>query len=97
MSPVPAPTPPGPLVFYGYLRQDLFHRLDRLVADGVHRWPPFDISHPDVLEFIRAKREDGRLRQFNLSLLITTEFMEAVRQDEEWVLSFPIRRGGDEV
>ncbi|HJN49900.1 MAG: adenosylcobalamin-dependent ribonucleoside-diphosphate reductase [Pseudomonadales bacterium] len=50
----------------------------------------FDVSHPDVLEFIRAKREDGRLRQFNLSLLITTEFMEAVRQDSEWVLSFPI-------
>lgn len=50
----------------------------------------FDISHPDVLEFIRAKREDGRLRQFNLSLLITAEFMEAVRNDGDWHLSFPI-------
>ncbi|MFT4711932.1 MAG: ribonucleoside-diphosphate reductase alpha chain [Candidatus Azotimanducaceae bacterium] len=50
----------------------------------------FDIGHPDVMEFIRAKREDGRLRQFNLSLLITSEFMEAVKHDREWYLSFPM-------
>ena len=50
----------------------------------------FDIGHPDVLEFIRAKREDGRLRQFNLSLLITEQFMEAVKSDAEWPLSFPM-------
>lgn len=50
----------------------------------------FDVSHPDVLEFIRAKREDGRLRQFNLSLLITAEFMEAVKTDVGWPLSFPL-------
>ena len=50
----------------------------------------FEIGHPDVMDFIKAKREDGRLRQFNLSLLITSEFMEAVKADEEWPLSFPI-------
>src|SRR5471032_2193300 len=50
----------------------------------------FDIGHPDVLEFIRAKRENGRLRQFNLSLLITDEFIQAVREDREWKLSFPL-------
>ena len=49
-----------------------------------------DIGHPDVLEFIKAKREDGRLRQFNLSLLITEEFMQAVRDDSNWHLAFPI-------
>jgi len=50
----------------------------------------FDIGHPDVIEFIRAKREDGRLRQFNLSLLITEEFMEAVSTDSDWTLAYPL-------
>jgi ribonucleoside-diphosphate reductase alpha chain len=50
----------------------------------------FEVGHPDVLEFIKAKREDGRLRQFNLSLLITKEFMEAVKQDGDWPLCFPL-------
>ncbi len=50
----------------------------------------FDVSHPDVKDFIRAKREDGRLRQFNLSLLITDEFMDAVAADGDWPLVFPI-------
>jgi ribonucleoside-diphosphate reductase alpha chain len=50
----------------------------------------FDIGHPDVLEFIRAKRENGRLRQFNLSLLITDEFMRAVQSDGMWKLAFPL-------
>jgi ribonucleoside-diphosphate reductase alpha chain len=49
----------------------------------------FDVSHPDVKDFIRAKREDGRLRQFNLSLLITDGFMEAVKTDADWPLVFP--------
>ena len=50
----------------------------------------FDVSHPDVKDFIRAKREDGRLRQFNLSLLITDGFMDAVNDDADWPLVFPI-------
>jgi ribonucleoside-diphosphate reductase alpha chain len=50
----------------------------------------FDVSHPDVRDFIRAKREDGRLRQFNLSLLITDGFMQAVETDADWPLVFPV-------
>lgn len=57
----------------------------------------FDVSHPDVKDFIRAKREDGRLRQFNLSLLITDGFMQAVETDGDWPLVFPIniKEAGD--
>ncbi len=51
----------------------------------------FDVRHPDVMEFIRAKREDGRLRQFNLSLLITEDFIEQVKADGDWQLIFPIK------
>lgn len=50
----------------------------------------FDVGHPDVKEFITAKREDGRLRQFNLSLMITDEFMQAVQAEGDWVLAFPL-------
>lgn len=50
----------------------------------------FDVGHPDVMDFIRAKRENGKLRQFNLSLLITDEFMTAVREDAMWKLAFPL-------
>ncbi len=52
----------------------------------------FDVGHPDVMEFVRAKREAGRLRQFNCSLLVTHEFMQAVESKEDWPLAFPIRQ-----
>ena len=42
------------------------------------------------MDFIRAKREDGRLRQFNLSLLISHEFMRAVENNSDWQLAFPV-------
>ena len=52
----------------------------------------FDVSHPDVRDFIRAKREDGRLRQFNLSLLITDGFMQAVENEPLWRRVFLVNR-----
>ncbi len=79
----------GPLSF-----MDIYDKMCFTVSSAGGRrgaqMATFDIGHPDAMEFIRAKREDGRLRQFNCSLLITDEFMQAVEADENWALAFPI-------
>jgi ribonucleoside-diphosphate reductase alpha chain len=81
----------GPLSF-----MDIYDKMCFTVSSAGGRrgaqMGTFDIGHPDVLEFIRAKRENGRLRQFNLSLLITDEFIKAVKTDAEWQLAFPLGR-----
>ncbi|MCU7917038.1 MAG: adenosylcobalamin-dependent ribonucleoside-diphosphate reductase [Candidatus Thiodiazotropha sp. (ex Epidulcina cf. delphinae)] len=48
-------------------------------------------NHPDIEEFIDAKRDFRELRNFNLSVLVTDAFMQAVRGDGEWPLIFPIK------
>jgi len=79
----------GPLSF-----MDIYDKMCFTVSSAGGRrgaqMATFDVGHPDVMDFIRAKREDGRLRQFNLSLLITQEFMDAVNRDGEWKLAFPL-------
>lgn len=45
-------------------------------------------DHPDVERFIEAKRDPLRLRMFNMSVLITDPFMDAVDKDEDWDLVF---------
>ena len=45
-------------------------------------------DHPDIEAFIEAKQEPGRLTMFNLSVLATDPFMDAVKQDGDWELTF---------
>jgi ribonucleoside-diphosphate reductase alpha chain len=81
----------GPLSF-----MDIFDAMCFTVSSAGGRrgaqMGTFDISHPDITDFVRAKRENGRLRQFNLSCLITDEFMQAVKNDAQWDLVFPASR-----
>jgi len=79
----------GPLSF-----MDIYDKMCFTVSSAGGRrgaqMATFDVGHPDVLDFIRAKRENGRLRQFNLSLLVSRAFMEALREDRDWPLAFPL-------
>ncbi|WP_026817053.1 adenosylcobalamin-dependent ribonucleoside-diphosphate reductase [Arenimonas composti] len=79
----------GPLSF-----MDIYDKMCFTVSSAGGRrgaqMGTFDVSHPDVKEFIGAKREDGRLRQFNLSLLVTDDFIQAVKADADWPLVFPV-------
>jgi len=79
----------GPLSF-----MDIFDKMCFTVSSAGGRrgaqMATFDVAHPDARDFVRVKREDGRLRQFNLSLLITDDFVQAVKDDADWPLVFPI-------
>ena len=79
----------GPLSF-----MDIYDKMCFTVSSAGGRrgaqMATFDVGHPDAMDFIRAKREDGRLRQFNCSLLVTDEFMDAVKYNLNWPLAFPL-------
>ena len=45
-------------------------------------------DHPDILSFITAKQDPARLRMFNVSVLCTDRFMDAVKRDKQWDLVF---------
>ncbi|MFC1605677.1 adenosylcobalamin-dependent ribonucleoside-diphosphate reductase [Pseudomonadota bacterium] len=79
----------GPLSF-----MDIYDKMCFTVSSAGGRrgaqMATFDVGHPDAKDFIRAKREAGRLRQFNCSLLVTDEFMQAVENNGKWSLAFPI-------
>lgn len=77
----------GPLTF-----MDVWDSMCRTVMSAGSRrgamMATMRCDHPDVLDFISAKKDPNRLRMFNLSVLVTDEFMEAVKNDDEWQLIF---------
>jgi len=74
---------------------DVFDTVCKIIAsDGGRRgaqMAAMDVLHPEILSYIKAKREPGKFRQFNLSVLITDEFLTAVKNELPWDLIFPVR------
>ncbi len=77
----------GPLTF-----MDVWDAMCRTIMSAGHRrgamMATLSCDHPDIESFIDAKREPGRLRMFNLSVLVTDAFMDAVKADAGWDLMF---------
>jgi ribonucleoside-diphosphate reductase alpha chain len=77
----------GPLSF-----MDVWDAMCRTIMSAGHRrgamMATLRCDHPDIEAFIEAKHEAGRLRMFNLSVLVTDAFMDAVKNDAPWDLTF---------
>ncbi len=77
----------GPLTF-----MDVWDAMCRTIMSAGHRrgamMATMRCDHPDIEAFVEAKREPGRLRMFNLSVLVTDDFMTAVKEDAPWQLVF---------
>ncbi len=77
----------GPLSF-----MDVWDAMCRTIMSAGYRrgamMATMRCDHPDIEAFIKAKRTPGRLRMFNLSVLVTDAFMQAVKEGAPWALSF---------
>lgn len=60
-----------------------------ILSTGARRGAMMGTLRSDIEEFITAKQDKTELRHFNISVLITDDFMAAVTRDEEWPLLFP--------
>ena len=68
------------------------HTTDVVKQGGMRRGANMGIlnaDHPDVVKFIKAKVEEGKLRNFNISIGVTQKFMRAILNDEDWDLINP--------
>ncbi|MFH1445932.1 MAG: ribonucleotide reductase N-terminal alpha domain-containing protein, partial [Chloroflexota bacterium] len=68
------------------------HAFDEIAQGGTRRGANMGllrVDHPDIEEFIHCKTDENAITNFNISIGITDEFMEAVIANQEWSLRFP--------
>lgn len=56
-----------------------------------------DCHHPDLMDFIDIKTKEGKVTKANISVRVTDDFMHAVENDEDWVMSFRRKETGDTI
>ena len=56
-----------------------------------------DCHHPDLMDFIDIKTKEGKVTKANISVRVTDDFMRAVENDEDWVMSFTRKETGDTI
>ena len=81
----------GPVVLHGRVGRHVPHHHERRASRRGAMMATLRCDHPDIEAFIDAKREAGRLRMFNLSVLVTDAFMTACVKDDAWPLSSAAR------
>lgn len=81
----PGTTTSGPLSF-----MDIYDSMCKTISSAGGRrgaqMATMHVTHPDIMEFVTAKQDLKRLRYFNLSVLITDEFINAVKNNDPWNL-----------
>ncbi len=75
---------------------DMWHHMSNTIMSAGHRrgamMGTLRVDHPDVRDFVAAKRTPGRLTNFNVSVLVTDDFMAALKNDDGWDLHFSVPR-----
>lgn len=74
---------------------DRFSNTTREVAQGGRRGAlmlSMDVKHPDILDFIQSKRDLSKITGANISVKMTDDFLNAVKNDEVFTLRFPVDR-----
>jgi len=88
----------GPLPF-----MDMWHSMCATIMSAGSRrgamMGTLSDTHPDLIEFIKAKQTKGRMTNFNVSVLVSDALMAAVDEDEDWMLYFhePSAKGAHEL
>lgn len=79
---------------------DLFDQTTELIGMKGRRGAlmiNMDVDHPDIEEFIDVKNDLEKVTSANISVNVNDEFMEAVKNDQDYTLSFTIEHTGEEI